>query len=237
MEATFMQYISCKEKCFMKSNLVKFTSLLAALFISVNANATLLFTYQGSSTTTAGVPMTPAEARAAWEAELASFGIDTLTGPSGGAPFTSAFGNTYSETGNGSVITSTGNSIRGDRNGASLIQFDVDFQKPVNAVGFDVIDNDGGGMSLSLTNATTGVVTTYNFQSVSGSGRTEFFGVIFAPTVFISSLRVGGTDPGGITTWDNFTTGVGRTAVNEPATLAMFGLMLAGVASMRKRAK
>ncbi|NOQ17582.1 MAG: PEP-CTERM sorting domain-containing protein, partial [Methyloprofundus sp.] len=179
---------------------------------------------------------TPAEARAAWEAELASFGIDDLNGSFGSTPFTSTFGNTYSLSGNGSIITSTGSGIQGNRNGASLIQFDVDFTAPVNAVGFDVFDNDGGGMTLALTDSISGAITTFNFNSVSGSNLTEFFGVVFDPTVFIASLLVGGTDPGGITTWDNFTTGVGQNAVvqaPEPSTLAILALGVIGVASRR----
>lgn len=43
------------------------------------------------------VTQTPVEARAAWEAQLQSFGIDNFNGLSGGSPFTSTFGNVYSE--------------------------------------------------------------------------------------------------------------------------------------------
>jgi len=211
-------------------------SIIAASFLASNANASLIF--QGSSTLSATVTQSPAEARAAWEAELQSFNIDELTGLTGSGPYTSSFGNIFSETGNGSIINGNSNYIYGNRNNTSLIEFDVFFPNPVNAVGFDVVDNDGGGMQLSLTNATTGDVTTFDFTSVAGSNRTEFFGVVFDSTTFISSLRVGGTDPGGITYWDNFTTGVGigaldPEAVPEPSTLAIFALGMIGLASRR----
>jgi hypothetical protein len=108
------------------------------------------------------------------------------------------------------------------------------FPSAVNAVGFDVHDNDGGVMQLSLTDSTTGLVTTFDFTSVAGSNKTEFFGVIFDSTTFISSLRVSGTDPGGVTSWDNFTTGVGENAVvPEPTTLAIFALGMIGLVSRR----
>ena len=212
----------------MKNYLFKLVAALAALVITVNANAALIF--QGSSTLSATVTQTPAQARADWEAQLKSFGIDTLAGASGSGTFTSTFGNTYSESGNGSLISSSGSNINGNRNGASHIEFDVTFSSPVNAVGFDVFDNDGGGMRLTLTNSITGELTVFDFTSVAGSSRTEFFGVIFDPTTFISSLRVSGTDPGGITSWDNFTTGIGENAVpvDAPNTLALLGLMLVG---------
>jgi hypothetical protein len=217
----------------MKNNVLKLATILVAFVITTNANASLIF--QGSSSLSATVTQTPAEARAAWEAQLRSFDIDDLNGIPGSSPFTSTFGNIFSETGNGSSITASGSNIQGDRNGASLIQFDVLFPNPVNAVGFDVLDNDGGGMQLSLTDANTGIVTTFDFNSVSGSNRTEFFGIIFDSTTFISSLRVGGTDPGGITSWDNFTTGVGENAVSvsEPSTLAILALGMIGLASRR----
>lgn len=221
----------------MRNNILKLASIFAAFFITVNANASLIF--QGSNVLSTAVTQSPAEARAAWEAELRSFGIDDLSGASGSAPFTSSFGNKFSQTGNGSTITANGSNITGRRHSASLIQFDVLFPNPVNAVGFDVYDNDGGGMQLSLTNSNTGAITTFDFTSVAGSGRTEFFGVIFDSTTFISSLRVSGTDPGGVTTWDNFTTGVGANAVGvpEPSTLAIFSLAFLGLASRRLKKK
>lgn len=195
--------------------------------------------FQGSDDPTAA--MTPAQARAAWQAQLQSFKNDPLTGVSGPAPFTSPAGNTYSQTGNGSTIEGTGSAIRGNRSGASKIEFDVTFPSFVNAVGFDVDDNDGGGMDLLLTDAFTGVVSTFNFQSTPGSGDLEFFGVVFDTSTFISKLRVSGTDPGGITTWDNFTTGVGANVVSNPnnpvpipGTLLLVGLGLAGLAMQRK---
>lgn len=220
----------------MKRNVFKSAIILVSLLVTANVNAALIF--QGSSTLSATVTQSPAEARAAWEAQLQSFTIDTITGLTGSAPFTTSVGNVYSQTGNGSFISDGGGNIYGNRSGASLIQFDVDFPNPVNAVGFDVVDNDGGGMLLDLTNTFTGLVESFQFTSVAGSNRTEFFGVIFDTSTFISALRVSGTDPGGITRWDNFTTGVGQNAVNpsvvpEPSTLAIFALGLIGVALRR----
>ncbi|MCB4437121.1 hypothetical protein LHL20_12890 [Alteromonas sp. McT4-15] len=230
-----------------------------ALIASATANASII-TFQGSSVQNNGVTMTLAEARAAWEAALYSFTVDTIDGATGtGATgITTAAGNTYSNVGNGSSISISSNSvlgsapaIGGDRNSASLISFDVDFASPVNAVGFDVYDNDGGGMQLILTNADTGVETTFDFNSSSGTGHSEFFGIVFDPTVFVSSLRVGGTDPGGITTWDNFSFGIGQQAVDicvqdpslpqcsaiqasEPASLGVLSLLFAGLIAGRR---
>jgi len=232
-----------------KELVVKFNKLLlagatAAALMASNAHAVLLF--QGSTTPTADVPMTPSEARAAWEAELASFDIDTLAGANGSGTFTSALGNTYSETGNGSMISSTGYNVSGNRNNATLIEFNVEFPTWVNAVGFDVYDNDGGGMTLTLTDANTGVETVFDFTSTPGTGRTEFFGVVFDPNTYISALRVGGTDPGGITSWDDFTTGVGINAVtppppisnvNAPATFGLLALSMAAFGARSRRNK
>lgn len=227
-----------------KNNILKLASLVAVFLITANVHAVPIL-FQGSSVLSGTVTQSPAQARAAWEAQLQSFGIDTLAGASGGSPFTSTFGNTYSNSGNGSTITSNGSNIQGLRNGQSLIEFDVLFPNPVNAVGFDVFDNDGGGMRLELTDAISGALTIFDFTSVAGSGRTEFFGVIFEPTTFISALRVGGTDPGGVTSWDNFTTGVGENAVippsegevSVPSTFALFALGIFGFAARRFKSK
>lgn len=221
----------------MEHRLLKFIGACAVILVSANASAVPQL-FQGSTDPTS--TLTPSQARTAWEAALQSFTIDDLSGVTGTAPLTSSVGNIYTETGNGSSITGTGTSIRGNRSSAPFIQFDVTFPNPVNAVGFDVIDNDGGGMDLFLTDANTGVVSTFNFSSTPGSGDTEFFGVIFDTSTFISALRVSGTDPGGITTWDNFTTGVGQNAVNpidvsEPSTLALLGLSLAGLGFARRK--
>ena len=225
----------------MKHNLLRVLGTCAVLLTAATVNATPLI-FQGSSSPSALVPMTPAEARAAWEAELQSFEIDTLTGTPSSAPFTTPIGYTYSETGNGSTISWDGNEIDGNRSSASFIQFDVTFPSFVNAVGFDVDDNDGGTMDLFLTDAFTGAVTTFSLQSTLGSGHDEFFGVVFDTSTFISALRVSGTDPGGITRWDNFTTGVGANVVVNPnnpvpapAPLVLLGLGLVALAA-RKRA-
>lgn len=227
----------------MKIKAIKLLAVAAAFFTAVSSQAAPIL-FQGSTTPTAAVPMTPAEARAAWEAELQSFVIDDLTGVSGSPALTSSVGNVYTETGNGSSIFGTGSSIQGNRGGAPFIQFDVTFSSFVNAVGFDVFDNDGGGMDLLLTDAITGIVSTFSFTSTPGSNRTEFFGVVFDTSTFISALRVSGTDPGGITTWDNFTTGVGEnvivnpndpTPVPAPASIFLFGIGLAAVAARRKK--
>ncbi len=230
-----------------------------ALIASSIANASII-TFQGSNVQNNGVAMTLAEARSAWEAALFSFTVDTIDGAvgDGNSGIITAAGNIYSNVGNGSSISIGSSSILGSppsiygrRNSASLISFNVDFASPVNAVGFDVYDNDGGGMQLVLTNADTGVETTFDFSSSSGSNHSEFFGIVFDPTVFVSSLRVGGTDPGGITTWDNFSFGVGQQAVDicvqdptlpqcnsiqvsEPASFGMLSLLFASLIAGRK---
>lgn len=240
-----------------------FKVLFAVLaFACSSASQATVITYQGSSVLNNGITMSPLQARTAWQGALFSYTIDTIFGATGTgvAGITTAAGNTYKNTGNGSNISINNTSalgavpaIGGSRNGASRISFDVFFSSPVNAVGFDVLDNDGGGMQLILTNAITGVETLFNFTSSSGSGHSEFFGVVFDPTYFVSALRVGGTDPGGITTWDNFTFGIGQQAVDscvqnpsqpqcanvsvsEPVSVALFGLGLIGM-TLRRRVK
>lgn len=245
--------------------LIKYLLVSVALSVPAVSNAAIL-TFQGSNVLNNGVTMTPAEARAAWTAQLFSSTVDTIDGASGtGATgiITDA-GNQYMNTGNGSSISISSSSslggapaIGGNRSSASLISFDVLFASPVNAVAFDVLDNDGGGMEMTLTDATTGVETLFSFNSSLGSGHFEFFGVVFEPTVFVSSLRVGGTDPGGITTWDNFSFGIGQAAVDTciqnpnqsqcgnvgnvpvtaPSSLALFGLALTGFAFVRRQQK
>lgn len=222
----------------MQSKKLKFMIASAALSCAFSASAAPLF-FQGSSDPSLGKSV--AQARADWEAELSSFTNDTLAGISGSVPFTFTVGNVYTQTGNGSTISAvSGPAIRGSRNGASRIEFLVTFPSFVNAVGFDVFDNDGGGMNLLLTDAFTGVVSTFSFNSTPGSGDTEFFGVVFEPTTFISALQVSGTDPGGITTWDNFATGVGRNVVVNPnnpvpapGTLLLVTLGLAALTRLR----
>jgi len=218
----------------------KIALVVTALVMTQSANAVMIF--QGSSSTTATVTNSVAQARAAWEAQLFSFDNDDLTGftSNGIGGFTSTFGNIFTSTGNGSSISAvSGPALRGSRPfGVSLIEFTVEFPALVNAIGFDVFDNDGGGMVMWLTEA-DGSETRFDLQSVPGSGRTEFFGVVFEPTTLISSLRVGGTDPGGVTTWDNFTTGIGQEAqniidANAPATLLMSLCAIAFLGFRRK---
>lgn len=216
------------------------TGTLLSIAFSANAVPVL---FHGSSDPTLG--KTVAQARAEWAASLASFSNDTLTSTTGGAtssppPFTSAAGNTYSETGNGSTISLNSGRIQGLRNSAPRIEFDVAFQAFVNAAGFDVNDNDGGGMALLLTDAFTGLTSTFNFTSTPGSGDDEFFGVVFDTTTFVSRLRVSGTDPGGVTSWDNFSTGIGRNVVinpnnpvSAPGTLFLAALGMAAIWASR----
>ena len=224
----------------MQIKLAKVVAASALFLWGVASNAAPV-RFQGSSDPNLG--KTVAQARAEWQAVLATFSTDTLTGAFVTPPFTSAAGNTYRETGNGSTILGSGTSIEGRRNSAPLIQFDVAFPSFVNAVGFDVFDNDGGGMDLLLTDAFTGVVSTFSFISTAGSGDNEFFGVVFDSATFIRSLRVSGTDPGGSTTWDNFSTGVGQGVVVNPnnpnnpvpipGTLMLAALGLAAVRATR----
>jgi hypothetical protein len=224
-------------KCFSEDFFVTnafFRALGATVLLCATAGSHAVpLIFQGSSDPTTAVPLSPAQARAAWEAELQSFGIDTLSSANSfNAPFVSSAGNRYEETGNGSSISWTGSAIRGSRNRAPFIQFDVVFPSFVNAVGFDVIDNDGGTMDLFLEDAFTGAITQFSLQSTPGSGDVEFFGVVFDPSTFITRLRVSGTDPGGITNWDNFTTGVGANVVinpNEPTIPVPGTLVLLGV--------
>lgn len=223
----------------MKHKTLKLIAAGILLSGTVSASAAPVL-FHGSSDPILG--KTVAQARADWQAALASFSNDPLTGVGGPAPFTTPAGNIYRQTGNGSSIFWSGTDINGNRGPAPFIQFDVTFPTFVNAVGFDVRDNDGGTMDLFLTDAFTSLVSTFSFNSTPGSGDTEFFGVVFGPTTFISSLRVSGTDPGGITDWDNFSTGVGRLVVinpnnpvPEPGALALLGIGLMGLAAMRRR--
>ncbi|MCB5226352.1 PEP-CTERM sorting domain-containing protein [Alishewanella sp. 16-MA] len=241
--------------------LIKYLIAAIAISGSTASNAAII-TVQGSNVLNNGVTMSVTEARSAWEALLFSHTLDTIIGATGtGANgITTTAGNVYKNIGNGSSISisnssalGSGPAIGGSRNGASRISFDVFFTSPVNAVAFDVYDNDGGGMQLILTDANTGLETLFDFNSTLGSGHSEFFGVVFDPTTFVSSLRVGGTDPGGVTTWDNFSFGIGQQAVDsctlnpnqpqctnvsvsEPVSLALFGFGLAGLA-LRRRIK
>lgn len=216
-------------------------SAIAISAVTLSANAALIF--QGSSSPSGTVTMTPAEARAAWQAELFSFANDPLNNAtvlSSGAIRTE-FGNEYSEVGNGSTISISGGDLDGRRRGAPLIAFDVVFPTLVNAVGFDVNDNDGGGMTLELTDE-NGQVTVFDLQSTSGNNRDEFFGIVFDANTLITRLRVGGTDPGGVTTWDDFTTGIGQAAqqiidANAPATLSIFMLAAAFAGFSRRKQK
>ncbi|MDO6567443.1 hypothetical protein Q4561_10280 [Alteromonas sp. 1_MG-2023] len=216
----------------------KITLTLATLVFALNTNAALIF--QGSSSPTSTVTMTVAEARAAWEAELFSFDNDDLTGlaNNNNGGLTSAFGNIFTSTGNGSSISVSGSSLYGSRGSASLIAFDVVFPSAVNAIGFDVNDNDGGGMTMWLTES-DGTETQFDLFSTPGSNVDEFFGIVFSPTTLITQLRVGGTDPGGITTWDNFTTGIGQEAqqvisASSPGTLLISLFSLVFLATRKK---
>jgi hypothetical protein len=120
--------------------------------------------------------------------------------------------------------------------------FTITFANSIAALGFYGIDiGDGGGqLTLALSN---GDLPNVNHTKGNSDGSVLFYGLIAQGSAEeFTSISFTSTIPGGQTGidvfgFDKFTIGTQQQVIPEPATLALFGLGLAGLAASRSRKK
>jgi len=98
----------------------------------------------------------------------------------------------------------------------------------VDAFGFFVHDNDGGLVTIKFND---GTVQTFGSNAFNASGDNMFWGIT-GLAGNVTSIEISASDPGGLTSWDNFVVG---TTVPVPAALPLFLSALAAVGLVARR--
>lgn len=115
----------------------------------------------------------------------------------------------------------------------------MDFSTDVNAVGFDVFQNDGGGDQFGFDIFATvevfgasGLINSYS--ATIGSGTGAFIGVV-SDSDFITRVTVNEINSYDVI--DNVSFGKGKAPIDvpEPMNIALFGMSLLGLALSRKK--
>lgn len=99
-----------------------------------------------------------------------------------------------------------------------------------DAFGFFVHDNDGGLVTIKFND---GTVQTFGNNAFNSSGDNMFWGIT-GLAGNVTSIQISASDPGGLTSWDNFVVG---TTVPVPAALPLFlsALVAVGLVARRRR--